>query len=174
MASISNGLGVGYCDGQNGIESMYTSVNDSASLIPGTPDEAVVRFRVFLRENGWPEQVHWITRESVLISKKCEYWIKARPNHETQSILRATYLEGVKRELGISMAALCKIEASTFAYVFIPADQEEAERLMIDGLKLSTPASSRTAYLAKNSFVWWLLCCIYQNHTNKFIADVLS
>lgn len=147
---------------------------DNALSIPNSLEEASVRFREFLRQLGWPTQVHWVARENVLINKKSEYWMKGWSGEMSEALARDTYMEGVKRKLGSSLTALSKTETATFAYVYVPTDHQEAARLLISGLKLSAPTSPRRARVAGNPLLWWALRRLYQKHTDQFIADILS
>lgn len=99
-----------------------------ALQVPGSLEEASMRFRGFLRQLGWPDHVHWVARENVLINKKGECWIKGWSSEMSETLARDTYMEGVKRGLGISLAALSKTETATFAYVYVPTHHQEAER----------------------------------------------
>lgn len=133
-----------------------------------------MRFRKFLNTQSWPNQVHWVSKENLLIAKKGDYWIKSVPGDDALTIAREIYMEGVKRELGISLATLCKSKTVTYAYVFVPTDHDEAARLLIGGLKLSIPLNARKARMVGNARFWWVLRCLYQKHTARFITDILS
>ena len=129
----------------------------ASSPVPDPLEEAALRFREFLRTQGWPDQVQWLTAGTALFSKKGHYWINSRKVDEGVAYARETYQQGVKRGLGISIEALCKTEAVTFAYVFVPTDRAEAERLLISGLKLSVPLNPEPARVVGNVFWWWIL-----------------
>jgi hypothetical protein len=118
---------------------------DSALPVPDSLDDAFLRFREFLRLQGWPDRMQWLTAGTVLFSKKGHYWIKSRKVGEGMTLARETYQQGVSRGLGISIEALCQTDSVTFAYVFVPTDQDEAERMLIRGLKLSVPLDFSTS-----------------------------
>jgi hypothetical protein len=136
-------------------------VHDSRP-IPGSFDEAIAGFREFLRAQGLPDQIRWVTQRSVLISSRGFYWIKFQNIADDLAIAHETYVKGINRGMGISINALCKTEANTFAYIFVPEDQEEAERLLIGGLKLSVPINIPKAKLIDNPFAWWALQRMYK------------
>ena len=133
-----------------------------------------MRFRKFLIAQGWPDQVLWISREDLLFDKKGVYWIKSGSGNDPLTVARKIYLEGVNRGLGISLAALCKSKTVTYAYVFVPTDHDEAARLLIGGLKLSISLNPRKARMVGNPLFWWVLRCLYQKHTARFTAEILS
>lgn len=140
----------------------YLSGMDSALPIPDSFEEASLRFREFLRSQGWPDQVQWLTAGTVLFSKKRHYWINSRKIDEGMILARETYQQGVKRGLGIGIEALCQTDSATFAYVFAPTDQDEAQRLLISGLKLSVPLDSPPAKLVVNPLRWWVLHWLHE------------
>jgi hypothetical protein len=133
-------------------------VSDSVPFsVPGSLEDAMPRFRDFLRAQGWPDRVQWLTAGTVLCSKKGHYWINCRKPDEGRTFAHETYQQGVRRGLGISIEALCKTDAVTFAYIFAPTDQDEAERMLISGLKLSVPLNFQRAQMVANPFRWWVL-----------------
>lgn len=150
------GLGVRI---QCGGSSVNVNVREMASAldVPDSIEEASLRFREFLRRQGWPDQVQWLATGTALYSKKGYYWIKARKVEESMALARETYQQGVTRGLGIGLEALCNSGAVTYAYVFVPADRDEAERLLMLPLKLSVPLNPHPARVVKSSFLWWIL-----------------
>ena len=127
------------------------------SPVPGSLEEASQRFREFLRSQGWPDEVQWLIPGAVLASKRGHCWINSRKVEGGMALARETYQQGVTQGLGISIEALCQTDSVTFAYVFVPTDQDEAERLLITGLKLSVPLTAQRARVVKNSCWWWAL-----------------
>jgi hypothetical protein len=100
-------------------------------------DEAVQRFRDFLREQGRARDLLWLTSDDVLIvGRACV----ARIPRESIAIEKARkrYGEGVRRGLGVQILAFCAVGNLLGCQVSYPADRDEAERqLMPPGLKLS-------------------------------------
>ncbi len=141
---------------------------DSALPIPDSLEEATLRFREFLRGRGWPDQVQWLTAKTALLSRRGHYWINSRKVKEGMDLARETYHQGVTQGLGISLEALCNSGSVTFAYILVPTDREEAERLLIAGLKLSVPVNPHGARVVKNSFLWWILHSLHELPIDTF------
>ncbi len=155
------GLGVRIQCGAGRVNVIFQPM-DSVLPIPDSLEEAIPRFREFLRGQGWPDQVQWLASGTVLPSKKGYYWIKSRKSEEGINVARETYQEGVVLGLGISLEALCNSGSVTFAYVLRPVDRDEAERLFIRDLKLSLPLNPQPARVVKSSLLWSILNWLYE------------
>jgi hypothetical protein len=68
------------------------------------------------------------------------------------------YSEGVERNLGVALSAVCATDTETFGSVFVPADDLDGQyHLMGRALKLSVPTSRKSALTVKNPLRWWIL-----------------
>ena len=143
-----------------------------SSLVPGSLEEASLRFREFLRSQGWPDQVQWLSTGRVILSSKGQCWINARSVDDGATLALKTYQEGVMRGLGISIEAFCKSDTVTFAYVVVPADQIAAEQMLIGGLKLSVPVNPQQARVVESSFLWWVLGRLNTMPIDKFCTPL--
>ena len=124
---------------------------------PKTLKEAEQRFRGFLRRQNYPETIYWLIPDEIVISAGPHYWIRKRRTQATQhAALR--YAEGVDRNLGILLKAICATDTETFASVFIPQNDEEAQNhLMGRCLKLSCAVERHPATAITDPLRWlWL------------------
>lgn len=125
---------------------------------PKTLNEAEERFRGFLRRVNYPDVICWLIPGDVVVSAGPHYWVRKRAGKAAEyAALR--YAEGVNRNFGILLEAICATEAETFASVFVPEDDEDAQRhLMGPVLKLSCPVERHSTTVITNPFRWLWLC----------------
>lgn len=68
------------------------------------------------------------------------------------------YAEGLNRNLGVQLRAICATDAQTFASVFVPKDDLDRQyHLMGRVLKLSCPVEMRLASTVQNPLRWLML-----------------
>ena len=96
-------------------------------------------------------------RDDVVVDTKRRYWVRKR---EAEGTRRAAvrYSEGLVRNFGIMLKAICATETETFASVFVPDDDSDAQDLTGRGLKLSCPVERYFTTTVKNPFRWKALC----------------
>jgi hypothetical protein len=128
---------------------------------PPTLSTAEEKFSGFLGAQNYPKSIGWVFPGDVVIDKERRYWI--RPNRAEASkraVLR--YAAGLERNLGISLFAICSNETETFASIYVPEDNLDAQyHLMGRCLKLSCPVEKCSAYVSKSRFRWLLLRLAY-------------
>ena len=124
---------------------------------PQTLAAAEQRFRAFLATNGYPETIRWLGNGDMLVDKQRRFWIRERRTKASrQAALR--YSEGLERNLGIALCAVCSSERETFASVFLPEDDVDRQyHLMGHGLKLSCPVEMPRASRVNSPLRWLLL-----------------
>lgn len=67
-------------------------------------------------------------------------------------------MEGLERNLGIELRAICATDTETFACVFVPPDDlDRQDHLMGRMLKLSCPVERRPASTVRNPIKWFAL-----------------
>ena len=111
--------------------------------------EAEVRFGQFLASNGYPATIGWLKSDHVLVDTPSQRWVDRGAKALDDAKLR--YAEGLRRNLGIALYAICATDKVTFASVFVPEDDVDAQyRLMSRGLKLSCPTSRLSASVITN------------------------
>ena len=85
------------------------------------------------------------------------YWVRKRDAEETgYAALR--YSVGRERNFGIKLQAICATESETFASVFVPEDDRDAQYYLIGrGLKLSCPVERYSTSTVMSPLKWCLL-----------------
>ena len=97
-------------------------------------------------------------RGEVVVDTNRHYWVRKRYEEATRNAARR-YSEGLERKLGIMLQAIFATESETFALVFIPEDDSDAQgHLMGRCLKLSCPVERYSTSAVTNPFKWILLC----------------
>lgn len=125
--------------------------------LPTALEEATKRFRDFLQEQGWPTNIVWLQRDDVLPRSK-GISIRARDYSEAFGRASQEYSAGKSKGLGVALIAHCADDQSTFASIFLPADDFEAQRaLMGKGLKLSAFVDRIPFVLVQSQFMWIML-----------------
>ena len=117
-------------------------MDDAAVEPPKTLAEATERFVQFLPKAGYPNHVRWIFRDDVVIDSHNRLWTRSNADariHEAERL----YEEGLRRNIGIALHALCVAGGETLAIVIVPSDDLDSQyRLMSPGrLKLSALTS---------------------------------
>ena len=124
---------------------------------PETLAEAVEKFKKFLSAQHWPESIRWLTHDNVLVDRQGQFWVRERGTMALEHA-KLRYSEGVGRNLGVALSAVCATNTETFASVFVPGDElDRRYHLMGRVLKLSIPTSRRSAFTVKNPLRWWIL-----------------
>jgi hypothetical protein len=96
-------------------------------------------------------------RENVLVDEQGRFWVR---ECGTKALEHANlkYSEGVARNLGVALQAVCATDSEPFVSVFVPVDDLDAQyHLMGPGLKLSCPTSRMSASTVTSPVRWWLL-----------------
>ncbi len=135
-----------------------TSVPNSSAEPPETFAKADERFKDFLAKNGFSQNVYWVGSEDIVVEKPHHYWVRQRPgNGAEQTSLR--YVEGIARGLGVELRAVCSTAEETYATVYFPKDDVDAQYHLIGPvLKLSCPTEKATVRKVRNGLKWfWLL-----------------
>lgn len=128
---------------------------DSTSSDPPLAlDAAQEKFSAFPASQGYPKMVRWLSPEELLVDTKRHYWVRPRRS-KTTNRAEQRYAEGLDRNLGIELRAICATETETLACVFVPADDLDRQyHLMGRMLKLSCPAERRPASTIRNPLKW--------------------
>jgi|SRR5579859_166933 len=132
-------------------------MNDARQNLPNSLDSATTQFSEFLRNNGYPGGVRWITAADVAIDQQGNFWVRNHPEfHISQAELQ--YRSGLERGLGVALRAVCANETTTFALIFVPRDNAEAQYAMMgNGIKLSCPTVRCPTKIVNNFLWWWIL-----------------
>jgi hypothetical protein len=133
------------------------SMPASSSDPPETLAEAAEKFKKFLSAQHWPETIRWLTHDNVLVDRQGQFWVRERGTMALENA-KLRYSEGIERNLGAALSAVCATETETFVSVFVPADDLDRQyHLMGRVLKLSVPTSRKSAWTVRNPLRWWIL-----------------
>ncbi|WP_321473900.1 hypothetical protein [uncultured Paludibaculum sp.] len=124
--------------------------------------DAVAEFTAFVVKQGYPPSLLWVKSSDVVIDKwsgawTCFVW-KGNPSDRERSA-RRDYQSAVSRDVGVALEAHCKTNRWAICRVFVPLDEDQAERLMIPrtGVKHSAVDDPLSAVLVENKWWWWVL-----------------
>ena len=124
---------------------------------PPTLEEAEDRFSAFLASQSYPKTVCWLRQGDVLVDKKRHFWIRVDLGQGAKAAAQR-YSQGLERKLGVELRVICATEAQTFATVFVPQDDLDAQyRLIARGLKLSCPVERYPTSTIRNPLKWLAL-----------------
>ena len=143
---------------QSDVIAHNSRVSDLSPDPPKTLKEAEQKFRGFLSRANYPDAICWLIPGDVVASAG-HYWVRKR-GAKAEQYAAFRYAEGVNRNLGILLEAICATEEETFASVFVPEDDADAQsHLMGPVLKLSCPVERYAATAITNPLRWlWLWC----------------
>jgi len=134
-----------------------SSVAESISDPPLSLSHAEKKFSAFLASQNHPNAVCWVFPGHVVVDGERRYWTRAnRAEGAKRAVLR--YAAGLERNLGIWLHAICASETETFASVYVPEDNLDAQyKMMGRCLKLSCPVEKCSASVVTSRFRWLLL-----------------
>lgn len=164
---------------RSSVSAMLQSLNGSADNLsvtdvhpdpPRTFAAAEEQFMRLLASENYPTAICWVTHGDVIADTNGHYWIRKRERKQT-SLVAALYSEGLKRNLGIELKAICATEPETFARVYVPVDRLHAQyRLIGCCLKLSCRVERHQTSIVRNPLKWWQLW--WQNRRRR--KDILE
>ncbi len=92
-------------------------LSQTSSGAPHSFEDAVTQYKVFLRQQQWPEVVRWLTHDDILAyGNRC--WVRLGNMREAELEAEATYNQAVKEGVGISLNALGVERGVTIAAAF--------------------------------------------------------
>jgi len=132
-------------------------VTDANPDPPDTLSAAEEKFRPFLATQNYPTAICWLMPGDVVVDTNRHYWVRKR-DAEGTGYAALRYSVGRERNFGIKLQAICATESETFASVFVPEDDRDAQyHLMGRGLKLSCPVERYSTSTVMNPLKWYLL-----------------
>lgn len=124
---------------------------------PQTLSAAEEKFRTFLATQNYPNAICWLTPGDVVVDTNRHYRVRKR-EAEGARYAALRYSMGLERNFGVKLHAICATESETFASVFVPEDDTDAQHhLMGRGLRLSCPVDRHSASTVTNLLKWRLL-----------------
>jgi hypothetical protein len=130
-------------------------VTDANPDPPQTLSAADEKFRTFLATQNYPKAICWVMPGDVVVDRNRHYWVRKREAEGTR-YAAMRYSVGLERNLGVKLQAICATESETFASVFVPEDDLDAQyyHLMGRGLKLSCPVERYSTSTVTNPLKW--------------------
>ena len=119
--------------------------------------EAEELFREFLVSQGYPPDISWVFIEDLIPAKGGQYWARQNRRHEGATKAKRQYQLGLERNLGIALNAFGKGEYSTFASIFVPENETDAQFHMMGRCLKRTCSTSPVAVHVTTNLLHWLL-----------------
>jgi hypothetical protein len=120
-------------------------------------DDALVRFREFLRSQGRSGTVRWIFPEEVVFLRR-KLYLRPRPDGEALKVVRSCYERAQYLNAPMEIASLGDDGRVTYAFLFVASSCEEAtNNNMESGVKFSLSNSPLSLRLVASGFLWKLL-----------------
>ena len=133
------------------------SITDPSSDPPETLAATVEKFSKFLAALGYPDRIRLVRRDNILVDEQGWFW-RRECGAKALEDASLRYSQGICRNLGVALQAACATDSKTFASVYVPMDDLDAQyHLMGRGLKLSCPTSRRSASIVTNPLRWLIL-----------------
>ena len=131
-----------------------TDANPDPPQMLSTAEE---KFRTFLVAQNYPKPICWLMPGDVVVDANRHYWVRKREAEATRYAAHR-YSVGLERNFGIKLQAICATEVETFASVFVPEDDLDAQHhSMGRGLKFSCPVERYSASTVRNPLKWRVL-----------------
>ena len=157
-------------------DAKISSNRKMTSTKPRDFDAAVLRFSAFLKANNYSENIVWVMPEDVLLTGKRFLYVRVPISAENEGRIRRMYDEGMTQGKGLSMGTVCRMNQSTYCYLWFPKSEEEIPKGIwpTDGdLKLSArEKSSSLAGRPIRDRILWMLLKLW-HHKKQHMRDFL-
>jgi hypothetical protein len=139
-------------------------------------DGALARFRSFLKQNNYSENVVWVVPENILLAGKRFLYVRVPIPAENERRIRRIYDDGATPGRGLVMGTVCRMNQSTYCYLWFPRSAEEIPQGIWPkngDLKLSVrESSSSPAGRPINHRTLWILLKLW-HHRKQSLRDFL-
>jgi hypothetical protein len=135
---------------------------------PQTFEEAVARFEVFLKENGYSVTLIWVEPADLVLPGRRAIYVRVPVPSRNLEHARMRFVSGMTEGLGVTFGTICDLPNATCCYAWVPKDRkQQQEHLMGPGLKISakTDSSRVPGIYVANAIRWQLLKLRYRNRT---------
>ena len=139
-------------------------------------DGALARFRSFLKQHNYSENVVWVVPENILLTGKRFLYVRVPIPAENERRIRRIYDDGATQGRGLVMGTVCRMNQSTYCYLWFPRSAEEIPLGIWPkngDLKLSVrESSSSPAGRPINHRTLWILLKLW-HHRKQGLRDFL-
>jgi hypothetical protein len=127
---------------------------------PQTFEEAVSRFEVFLRKNGYSATLIWVEPADLVLPGRRAIYVRVPVPSRNLEHARKRFFSGMTEGLGVTFGTICDLPNATCCYAWVPKDRkQQQEHLMGSELKISakTDSSRVPGVYVTNAIRWQLL-----------------
>jgi hypothetical protein len=137
---------------------------DRVPTMEVTFDESVAQFKTFLTKSGWPCTLTWIAAKDVLLTGSTMAYLRLPATAVSESRARQQFEADIGNELGVLLAALCKLDSTSYCYIWKPSTELEAQYALLGkGLKMSIPQDPLVPRVVRSKLKWWILWLRYRH-----------
>ncbi len=132
-------------------------------------DEAESQFRAFLHSQNQATEIRWLLRGDFLPLARRRPVIRWPLPMTNREVSVSLFNLGRALGRGVELAAILRSDGFSFAHVWIPASDRDAEYGLISGLKLSVASPLPDAMLSRSGLRWALLqrSSAYKRHLEE-------
>jgi hypothetical protein len=94
-------------------------------------DDAVLRFKAFLENNGFPSCITWLTDADILLTGSKVIYMRHPDEKSTEKEARKAFKQGLARGNGVLIKRLFSKDDKTYSFVWCPENQTEAEYALL-------------------------------------------
>jgi hypothetical protein len=118
-------------------------------------EEAKASFKSGLSNNGVSSDLLWVFREDVVFLYD-RIFIRTPVSAENESLARACYELGQKRDFGINLHGFCLLDSHLCSYIALHEDELESQYMLMSNqsVKYSWQTELREAQAISNALMW--------------------
>ena len=138
-------------------------------------DGALARFRAFLKQNNYSENVVWVMPEDILLTGKRFLYVRVPIPAENERRIRRMYDDGVEQGRGLVMGTVCRMNQSTYCYLWFPQAEDTPQGIWPTNGDLKLSANEKSSSLAGrpiNDRILWMLLKLW-HHRKQSLKDLL-
>lgn len=133
---------------------------------PQSFEEAVARFEVFLKENGYSANLIWVEPSDLVLSGQHSIYVKLSAPTTNLSRARDRFERGISDGLGITFGTICDLRNATCCYAWSPEDEiDQQYHLMGRGLKVTARPDRLNGIIVGSRFRWRCLRFRYRRYS---------
>ncbi|MBN8733741.1 MAG: hypothetical protein J0L64_24615 [Acidobacteria bacterium] len=136
------------------------TTSDGDALASPSFDIAKEKFVDFLVNQGFPPRLLWVQPDDVVLREwkgAATLFVRKGDHNQRESDARQEFQSAAERGVGLALEASCKTGDWTICSIFVPENNDQAERLMVprQGVKLSVAINPPPTVLVEHKWLWW-------------------